>query len=58
MMSFSMDKKKSTVIDELFPVHASSHINFCGNSLIHGDPLKEASPEIQEGFSSYFDGIK
>ncbi|MFK7973756.1 MAG: hypothetical protein AB8B66_02685 [Rickettsiaceae bacterium] len=41
-------KKQRTIIDELFPVYASSHLSFFGNSLIHSDPLTNSQTESVE----------
>ena len=57
-MENNNNKKQKTVIDELFPVYASSHLSFFGNSLVHSDPLKDAQVENVEPMPGLVDNPK
>lgn len=51
-------KKQKTVIDELFPVYASSNLSFFGDSLVHSDPLKDAQTENVDPMPGLVDNPK
>ena len=53
-----ISKNSRTIIDELFPVYASSHISFFGKSLVHADPLQESSSETPDALPGFINTEK
>ena len=57
-MQNNKKKQQRTVIDELFPIYASSHMSFFGYSLVHSDPLKDSQAESVEPMPGLVDNPK